>query len=278
MLKIGEFSKLCQLSVKTLRYYADVGLLTPAHIDETTSYRYYTVEQLQPLHRIVALRELGLSLEQIKILVEGDFSDNQIRDMLMLRRAEIEQRMDVEQRKLSQVDFRLRMLALEEDPPRLDVVIKELPTVYALTLRRSMAPEDMVPFGLEIEQALKRQNILSSGPVMEIRYAAEYYEGHEDVEFVVPVDEDHMGDVKLDTFGVLRPRTIAGLEKAACTMHRGVDPIGFFDTVPVFQRWLVTNGYRLCNSNRMVFHRGPMEHSEYKDWIFEVQYEVEDTK
>ena len=63
MFKIGEFSKLSQVTVKTLRYYDEIGLLKPAEVDRFTSYRYYSARQLPRLHRILALKDLGLSLE-----------------------------------------------------------------------------------------------------------------------------------------------------------------------------------------------------------------------
>jgi len=63
MFKIGEFSKLSQVTVKTLRYYDEIGLLKPAEVDRFTSYRYYSVDQLPRLNRILALKDLGLSLE-----------------------------------------------------------------------------------------------------------------------------------------------------------------------------------------------------------------------
>lgn len=62
MIRIGLFSKLSQVPVKTLRYYNEIGLLEPAEIDSFTGYRYYSVTQLPRLNRILALKDLGLSL------------------------------------------------------------------------------------------------------------------------------------------------------------------------------------------------------------------------
>jgi hypothetical protein len=64
MLKIGDFSRLSQVSVKTLRYYDEVALLKPTQVDEVSGYRYYSMAQLRQLHRILALRDLGFSLDQ----------------------------------------------------------------------------------------------------------------------------------------------------------------------------------------------------------------------
>lgn len=86
MLKIGEFSRLAFVPVKTLRYYDDIGLLKPVHVDQWTGYRYYSVEQLPRLNRILALKGLGLSLEQIGQLLDDDLPAEQIRGMLRLKR------------------------------------------------------------------------------------------------------------------------------------------------------------------------------------------------
>ncbi|HEY4723320.1 MAG TPA: helix-turn-helix domain-containing protein, partial [Anaerolineae bacterium] len=91
MFKIGDFSKLSQVSVKTLRYYDEIGLLRPGEIDRFTGYRYYSADQLHRLNRILALKDLGLTLEQIDQLLNGDLSAADIRGMLKLKRAEIEQ-------------------------------------------------------------------------------------------------------------------------------------------------------------------------------------------
>ncbi|MFN2189447.1 MAG: MerR family transcriptional regulator, partial [Candidatus Promineifilaceae bacterium] len=114
MLKIGEFSRLSEVTVKTLHHYDELGLLRPAHIDRFTGYRYYTVEQLPKIHRIMALKELGLSLEQISSLFQGDVSTEQIQGMLRLRQAEIQQQLREEQKRLALVEFRLRMVEAED--------------------------------------------------------------------------------------------------------------------------------------------------------------------
>ncbi|HET8841442.1 MAG TPA: MerR family transcriptional regulator, partial [Ktedonobacteraceae bacterium] len=71
MIRIGEFSKLVQISVPTLRYYDQVGLLKPIEVDRSSGYRYYSASQLPRLHRILALKGLGFSLEQIAIVLDA---------------------------------------------------------------------------------------------------------------------------------------------------------------------------------------------------------------
>lgn len=81
MFRIGEFSKIAQVPGSLLRYYDQIGLLKPAHIDQWTGYRYYSAKQLPRLHRILALKELGLTLDQITRLVDEEVSAAEILDI-----------------------------------------------------------------------------------------------------------------------------------------------------------------------------------------------------
>jgi DNA-binding transcriptional MerR regulator len=110
MLRIGEFSRLARVSVKTLRHYDRLGLLKPARTDEWTSYRYYTGEQLPRLYSILALKELGFSLEHTRLLLDEGSSLERTRAMLELRRNEARQALEAEQERLARVEVRLRQL------------------------------------------------------------------------------------------------------------------------------------------------------------------------
>ena len=79
MFRIGEFAQIAQVSGRQLRFYDQLGLLRPAHIDQQTGYRYYTIRQLPRLNSILALKELGLSLEQIGPLLEDEMSPAELR-------------------------------------------------------------------------------------------------------------------------------------------------------------------------------------------------------
>lgn len=127
MLRIGEFSRLGQISVRMLRHYDALGLLKPATIDEQSGYRYYSVEQLARLNRILVLRDLGLSLGQISRLLADDLPAAELRGMLILRRADLEQRLEEGRSRLARVEARLRQIEMEGEPSPYDVVVKEVP-------------------------------------------------------------------------------------------------------------------------------------------------------
>jgi len=118
MFRIGEFPKLGQVSSRMLRHYDKLGLLKPRSTDEWTGDRYYTIEQLPRLHRIIALKDLGLSLEQIGILLnEGDeLPLAQLHGMLRMREADLAQELQAKQSQLAQVKARLQQLETEGEP------------------------------------------------------------------------------------------------------------------------------------------------------------------
>src|SRR5690606_28161427 len=98
----------------------------PARVDRDTGYRYYAADQLPRLNRIVALKDLGFRLEQIGMMLDGDLNDEQMRGMLKLRRAELEQAMEATAAQLAQVDARLSQLGRAESPAY-DVVLRSVP-------------------------------------------------------------------------------------------------------------------------------------------------------
>ena len=107
MFKIGEFSRLSRVSVRMLRHYDQLGLLTPSQIDPFTNYRYYSADQLPRLNRILALRDLGFSLEQIAGVLDEDLPADQLLGMLKLKRAEIEEQMQAERLRLARLEARI---------------------------------------------------------------------------------------------------------------------------------------------------------------------------
>jgi DNA-binding transcriptional MerR regulator len=133
LLRIGEFAQLASVSVRALRHYEDLGLLRPAQVDPVTGYRAYAVEQLSEVNRIVALKELGLSLSQVAELLGGVTVD-QLRGMLALRRAQIETELDAQRAQLARVEARLRYLEREGTMTIDDIVQKQIPATQVVAI------------------------------------------------------------------------------------------------------------------------------------------------
>ena len=136
MFSIGEFARLGGVSIRTLRHYDETGLLRPAAVDPDTGYRRYSAAQLGQINRIMALKELGLSLAQIRRMLDGVTLD-ELRGMLLLRRAQLEHELDQHRNYLLGIEARLRSISREKDMPSDDIVAKTIPAtgVVAVTGR-----------------------------------------------------------------------------------------------------------------------------------------------
>jgi DNA-binding transcriptional MerR regulator len=110
MYGIGTVARLAQVSVRTLRHYDDLGLLTPAWADPVTGYRYYAPDQVLRLHRILVLRDLGVPLSQVGQLIDDDVSVEHLRGILRLRQAEARARVAAQSDQLRRVEIRLAQL------------------------------------------------------------------------------------------------------------------------------------------------------------------------
>src|SRR6516225_2091352 len=108
MFRTGEFSHLARVSKRLLQFYDEIGLLKPTHIDLRTGYRYYSARQLPRLNRILALKELGFSLDQITQMLQAEISDEAIEGMLLLKRAEVEHTVVEELQRLRGIEARLQ--------------------------------------------------------------------------------------------------------------------------------------------------------------------------
>ena len=114
MIKIGEFSKMNKVTVKTLRYYDEIGLLSPSHVDEATGYRYYSGSQRMRLQRILALKQIGFSLHEIITAMSQDISTGEMIQHLHAKQVEISQKIELERKKQMQVQEYLEILEKEE--------------------------------------------------------------------------------------------------------------------------------------------------------------------
>jgi DNA-binding transcriptional MerR regulator len=195
MFKIGDFSKLAQVSVRMLRHYDQLGLLKPGHVDRWTGYRYYTVEQLARLNRIVALNGLGLTLQQVGDLLDqqGDLPAERLHGMLMMRRAEIEQELQEKQLQLANVAARLQQIELEGKPSPYEVVVKEVEPLAVASLRQVVpAMEQMGYYCEQLYHSLYEQlgaaGIPPQEPELTLYHEQEFKEYDIDMEVAVAID------------------------------------------------------------------------------------------
>ena len=173
MLTIGAFARLGGVSPRALRHYEGLGLLTPASIDPSTGYRYYRAAQLARVHRIQALQDLGLSLQQIRPLLAGGVSAGELTEMLVAKREELAHRVAEDTDRLDRVEARLRYIELEDDVS-IDFIIKHIPAIRVAEsrLERDEAtdfysvPDFAAVAGPTLGAALHSLSIERTGPVL----------------------------------------------------------------------------------------------------------------
>lgn len=277
MLKIGEFSRLSEVSVKALHHYDQLGLLRPAQVDPSTGYRFYQLEQLADVHRIMALKEVGLSLEQIKLLLEDDLTADQIRGMLRLRQVEIEDRLRIEQAHLARVEYRLRMIEAEASFPDLNVVMKNIPALFVLTMPLGDHHE-MAAVASEVRDAIQ------SGELRYAGYAVDVLEGERAGEIsissarhalMLAVTDEQREPVQLRSQGRLELKEVPAIDNAATLVLKGMDRADRHERAMLLQRWAVDHDYRLGNELRVLHHRGPLESLDRLEWVSELQLAVD---
>jgi effector-binding domain-containing protein len=246
MLRIGDFSKLSRVTVKTLRYYDEVNLLKPAGVDPFTGYRYYTFEQLPRLNRILALKDLGFSLEEIGQFLAEALTVEQMRGMLKLRQAEIRQRVQDETDRLARVEARLRQIEQEEFMTQYDVVIKQVEPLRVAALRGVVpTPPDQGQLWQELEGFLVRQHVRPVGPCLSLYYDEEYKEKDWDIEVCEPIEGE------LPVAERVKVRQLAGAAMACVAHHGPLVTIG--QAYEALIKWIGENGYHIVGPGREVY-------------------------
>jgi DNA-binding transcriptional MerR regulator len=276
MIKIGEFSKLVQVPVPTLRYYDQVGLLKPVEVDRFTGYRYYSTSQLPRLHRILALKGLGFSLEQIAAVLAEGLTPEQMRGMLRLRHAQISQQLVDSQSQLVEVEVRLQQIEREEKLSTYDVLLKHVESLLVASIRTILPNHSAVGslFG-EVYEALGSHmgealgpNPEEGGQTLVLWYDNEFKE--RDVDGAAAF----MLRCRVPESGRMHVHELPAATMAATVHHGSYTTIG--EAHEAILTWIEANGYRIVGPDRELnlYHTMPIRQDD-PSYVTEVQYPVE---
>jgi DNA-binding transcriptional MerR regulator len=266
VLKIGDFSTLTQVSVKTLRYYDEMGLLRPLHVDAASGYRYYSASQLPRLHRILALKDFGFSLDEIAKAIDDGVTPEQLRGMLMLREAEQQARVREEQDRLSRLRARLRLIEQEGQMAK-DVVIKEIAPQWMASVRETIPNYPSVGklYG-ELFGALGPAAF--GGVTVALWHDREYKEHDVDAEAGVYMKQPVQARGRVQVHE-LPPVTVASI------IHQGAYNC-LSEAYDAVLRWVETNGYRIAGPIREIYLKmsQPVRQDD-ESYVTEIQVPVE---
>ncbi|QBD80845.1 MerR family transcriptional regulator [Ktedonosporobacter rubrisoli] len=273
MFKISEFSRLSQVSMKALRFYDRIGLLKPAHTAPLNGYRYYTSEQLFQLHRILAFKDLGLTLEQILQALDEQLSTEQIRGMLRLKQAQTADLIEQEQERLVRIEARLRLLEREGEASR-EVALKRVKeqTVAVLPTGTSLSASSLPFFFAELDSFLRQAGVQEPEILPHLvlwQDPGTCQEGEDDtfaVEVACPFSEPR---VLPEPLGM---RILPAIPLAASVMHQ-CQPQGVCSAMVDLGRWIEQNGYTISFANE--FREVYFARDEQERYIAEAQISVE---
>ncbi|MFJ8232173.1 MerR family transcriptional regulator [Streptomyces sp. NPDC094448] len=272
MFTIGDFARHGRVSARMLRHYDAIGLLRPEHTDPRTGYRHYAAAQLAVLNRIVALKDLGFTLEQVRRILDDRVGTEELRGMLLLRRAELEAAMAAAAGRLGAVEARLRSIENEGRMPADDVVLKSVPAVRVAELTavaRSYGPEDISPvIGPLYEELFRRlaaAGVSPAGPGIAYYESAASAEGcGEGAVLVHAAVTLSAGDRPGPEVPVV---VLPALERAATIVHRGsMDAV--VPTSQTLARWVDAHGHRSAGFAREVTLECPPDREK---WVTELQ-------
>jgi DNA-binding transcriptional MerR regulator/effector-binding domain-containing protein len=269
MFTIGEFATIARVSVRMLRHYDAIGLLVPARVDEHNGYRHYGAGQLRTLNRLLALKDLGFTLEQVGRFLDEDVDAGELRGMLRLRRSELSARIEADRSRLSRVEARLRIIESEDTMSTDDVVVRPVGPVRVAAVTGTAASADSSDVGpvvgalyAELGRHVERGAVRPAGPAVAAYSPAA--DGGLDCRAGITVADGAVPD------GVELVE-LPGLDAAATVVHHGAmaTVAGTYQRLAV---WIEENGYRTDGTAREVYLVSLPEPQE--NWVTEIQMPV----
>jgi DNA-binding transcriptional MerR regulator/effector-binding domain-containing protein len=270
MFRIGEFSKMSKTTIKTLRYYDEIGLLKPEATDKFTSYRFYTTDQLMQLHKIQAFRQVGLSIDEIKLILSGH---DEIY-ILQKRKAELVSELAEKTDQLSRIEFILQ--GKEENFMNYSATIKEIPGCIVYSKKMTIPSYDASTydsyFGLipaiGEEVAKKYPDLKCATPeYCFICYPdGEQKEKDINIEFCEAVEKMYP-DFDDIVFKEIQPATVVSV------LHKG-SYAGLPQVYAYALKWIEENGYTIVCSPRESYIDGVWNKENEADWLTELQIPI----
>ena len=260
--RIGLFAQMNRITVKALRFYEEQGLLLPAKIDEESGYRYYTMSQMETLHRILALKEAGFTIEDMKHLnASGDE-----RGFLLRKKKALLEKIAELTLQLSKIDGYLMAGGNSLSAP---VMVKTIPETVCAVMRRRIDSYDAL-FDIMPELGGYMEDAGCVCALPEYCFTRYLEPGFQEAQILVEVCEA-VTEKKADR-GCLRFRTIPEI-RAACIYHKG-SYRDFPKTYEVILRYIEENGYEICGNIRESYIDGVWNKDSEDKWLSEIQIPV----
>ena len=275
MLKIRDFAKIAEVATSTLRYYDEIGLLHPIYVDPSTGYRFYTIDQLPRLHRILAFKDLGLELSQIVQILDEEVSADALQGMLRIKQAELQQNIQAQQEQLGRIEARLKYLEQGDNMPTYEIILKAVkPQIVAVSrvfagdfVHKSQRANALLAF-------LKQKGIKPIDHMFYLyddkQYCNSGLDGIE-IEVNIPIEPSDAHRIEEYSNGQIMVRELSAVPKMASILHRG-SPYSMLEAYRAFGAWFETNAYTTTGPLRKVCLQ---REGDFNDHLTEIQVPVE---
>jgi DNA-binding transcriptional MerR regulator len=274
MFKIGEFSRIGSVTIDTLRHYDALGLLKPAKVDPFTGYRYYTAKQLQPLNRIIALKEVGFSLEEIARILRDNPTTDESRGMLKAQLALAESAIETAQLRRERILARLNYLNLEENMPAYEVTLKSVDALTVAAIRETVPTiEQMAQRWGEMFNTIGGwmiANDLPFGFAMTIYHNEGYTRENVDTECAFVIRDTEIDKVAKPVSPIV-VRSMEAIPHVATTIVADWRVEGLEPAYNALGRWIEDQGCCIIGAPREVYYGSPKQ----GDYTAEIQFPVE---
>ncbi len=275
MFKIGQFAQIAQVSDNLLRHYDAIDLLKPIHVDEWTGYRYYSASQLPQLNRILALKDLGLSLDEARQVLESDISSGEIRQILANQKQQIEYTLQAEKMRLLRVEARLQQIEAEGSLDGLEIIVKQVPAQPFLAMDyRLRLLDDGPDFVRAVSQSVEK--VLGKKQLKHFA-ALFHYDGFKDenvdIEAGMILNQSNDAEIPFDENAMLTLRELPELGHVATLVQHEKNHI-LFHAYAALGRWLELNSYQLFGAVRKLYLTSPNPEDENKALV-EIQFPIQ---
>lgn len=260
--KIGMFAAMNHVTVKTLRFYEEQGLLMPALIHPETGYRYFTLSQMAVLHQITALKLAGFTLEEIARIHSG--ADEEA--VLLKKKAELLARIADLTRQIAVVDGYLSKRKTGLSAP---VLVKTIPETTVAFMRLRLESYDCL-FDRMPEMGALMEKAGCACALPEYCFTNYLEPGYKEGNILVEICES-VAEAKKET-GALQFKTLPEIQ-AACVFHKGSYRT-FSESYETVLRYIEENGYEIAGEIRESYIDGVWNRDDESQWLSEIQVPV----
>jgi hypothetical protein len=264
MLTIGEFSKTCSVSIKTLRYYDSVDLLKPYYVDKFTGYRYYDETQIDTMLLINRLKRYNFSLIEIKSFLNTN--DNEVL-LSKLMEQEEKIRTDIAHKQMILNEFQGYIRSFERTGvimncyDNYEIIVKECEEMPVLSCRQNMSVEEFGKYYSRLFVEIAKEKLTFTGKALAIYHDEKFDENNSNIEIAVSIKE--------------RDKATKIINKSLCvtTIHKGPYS-NLTEGYGALVKWIKENGYEIVAPPFEIYVKSHVDGVPVEEWETEIFFPI----